>query len=85
MLRRNPPIKRKFASIIDIVEEYEDDILDNIVVCPMNKNRKIVGGKKIPYDISLAPMDKIYFHFEESVLKWNYVYHRRIFPRKGTI
>lgn len=48
------------------------------MVLLMNKNMEIIGGKKIPFDIPLAPMDKVFFHYEESVLKWKYVYHRKI-------
>lgn len=52
--------------------------MQDIVVLPVKKNRKNFGGKKIPYDVPLAIMDKESFHSEDSVLKWKYVYHRRI-------
>lgn len=29
-----------------------------------------------------VPIDDVYFHTEESVSKWNYVYHRRVAPER---
>lgn len=63
---------------MEVVEEDVDDILNDIMVSPVKKYKKIVRGKKIPSDVPLVPMDKVSFHYEESVLKWKYVYHKII-------
>lgn len=42
------------------------------------KSKKIVGGKKIPKHVYISPLDNMSFHFKEGVLKWKYLYHKRI-------
>lgn len=63
---------------MEIIEDDVGKILDNIMASPVKKNRNILGGKKIPSNIFVSPMDKVYFRYEESMLKWKYMYHRRI-------
>ena len=53
------------------VEDDVKDILHDIVVPALKKNKKIVGGKKIPINIHIAPLDDVYFHYEESMLNDN--------------
>lgn len=45
---------------------------------PEKNSKKIVGGQKIPTNVYIAPLDNVSFHCEESVLKWKYLYHKRI-------
>lgn len=47
------------------------DIFHDIVVPALKKNKKIVGGKKILINIHIAPLDDVYFHYEESMLNDN--------------
>lgn len=63
-MKKKADPKRK---IIHIIEDVEDNIGD-ILVPPHKKRKKIVGGKKIHANV---PTD-------DSVLKWKFVYHRRI-------
>lgn len=42
------------------------------------KLKKIVDGNKIPTNVSIASLYNMYFHYEESVLKWKYLYHKWI-------
>lgn len=63
------------------MEDVEEDVennLDDIIVHPLKKNTKIVGGKKIPTNVVITPLDNLSFHSKESVLKWKFVYHMRI-------
>ena len=52
------------VATVEFVEYDEDDCLDNIVVGLVKNNIKIVGGKKISSNVSLAPMEKVSFHSE---------------------
>lgn len=70
--------KRKIYYVLEDVE----DIQDNIMVLPLKKNRKIIGGKKIPTNFFVSPLENVSFQYEESVMKWKYVYHRRITPER---
>lgn len=81
--KSNP--KRKFAHTMKIVKDGVEDNLVNIVVSHVKKNRKIIGGKKIPTNIHVTLMDKVSFHSKEGVLKWKYVYHKRIAPERGAV
>lgn len=67
---------------MEIFKEDMDDTMGNIKISHVNKNKKIVGGKKIPFDVPLAHMDKVSFHSKEFVLKWKYVYHIRVAPKR---
>lgn len=61
--------------------EMEDDlseILHDIMVPAFKKNKKVLGGKKIPTNVLISPLENVSFHYEESVLKWKYSYHKRI-------
>lgn len=74
--------KRKVSPSMEITEDDVDDILNNIVVSSIQKKRNIIGGKKIPTNMHVARMDKVSFHYEESMLKWKYVYKKRISPER---
>lgn len=39
---------------------------------------KRVGGNKLPQNIPIVPLDKVSFHYEESITKWRYVFHKHI-------
>lgn len=52
------------------------------MVQTIKKNKKIVGGKKIPANVLTTPLDNVSSHSRESVLKWKFVYHRRIVPAR---
>lgn len=60
------------------VEEDMENNLDDIIVHPLKKNTKIVGGNKIPINFVITPLDNVSFHSKENVLKWKFVYHMRI-------
>lgn len=70
----------KISLVEKDVEEDVEDNLDNIMVPLVKKSIKKIDGKKIPLNIHM--LDNISFHYEESVLKWNYMYHRRIAPKR---
>lgn len=74
--------KRKIYYVVEDVEEDVEDNQDNIMVLPLKKNRKIISGKKIPTNFSISPLENVSFQSEESVMKWKYVYHRRITPER---
>lgn len=65
-------------SVTNDVMEDVYHIIDGMVVHLLNKNNKIVDGKKISANVPTSPLDNVSFHFEESVLKWKFVYQRRI-------
>lgn len=46
------------------------------------KRKKVLGGKKLSNNVLVVPLDNASFHSEESVLKWKYIYTRRIFPER---
>lgn len=48
------------------VEDDVNDILHDIVVHALMKNKKIVGDKKISLNVFIAPLDDVSFHYEES-------------------
>lgn len=60
------------------VEDGMENNLEYILVPFLKKNKKIVGRNKIHTNVPTAPMDNVSFHFEESVLKWKFVYHQRV-------
>lgn len=60
---------RKVAPAVDIIEDDVEDNFDKIMVSLVKKKRKIVRGKKIHTSILVAPIDKLPFHSEESMLK----------------
>lgn len=68
--------------MVEDVEEDVEDNQDNIMVLLLKKNRKFIGGKKIPTNFSVSPLENVSFQSEESVMKWKYVYHRRITPER---
>lgn len=54
--------KRKKAHV---VEDVEEDVVNNLndIVVPSNKKiKKIVGGKKIPDNVPVVPLENILFH-----------------------
>lgn len=53
------------------------------MLVPLKKKRKkVLRGKKLSDNVLVVPLDNVSFHSEESVLKWKYVYNRRIFPKR---
>lgn len=42
------------------------------------KSKIIVGSKKVPTNVYIAPLYNMSFHCEESVMKWKYLYHKRM-------
>lgn len=56
--------------------------LEDIMVPTIKKNKKIVGRKKIPANVPTTPVDNVSSPSKESVLKWKFVYHRRIVPER---
>lgn len=70
--------KRKVGIVVQVTKGNIDGFVEDIVVLPVKKSRNIIGGKKISYDIPLAPTDNVSFHSYESVMKWKYVFQRRI-------
>lgn len=81
-MKKKATPKIKVVLAVEGVEEDMEDNLDNIMAPLLKKNRKVTGDKKIPTYIIVAPLDNISFHFEEIVLKWKNVYHRRITPKR---
>ncbi|KAK2351733.1 hypothetical protein QL285_096941 [Trifolium repens] len=65
--------QKKFrrAAIPDL--DVVDDV-PNIV----STGKKKVGGKIIPQNVPVVPMDNISFHFIESAQKWKFVANRRL-------
>lgn len=51
------------------------------MVSPLKKNKKIVGGEKIPTNVQVSPMDIVSFN-SENVMKWKSIYHMRISPKR---
>lgn len=49
--------KRKVGIVVQVAEGNIDDFVEDIVVLHVKKSRNIIGGKKIPNDIPLAPTD----------------------------
>lgn len=75
--------KRKITPLMEDVGDVVEYNMDDIMVPPLKKNNKIVGGKKIPTNVHISPLDSKSFRSEENVLKWKFVYHKKITPRKG--
>ncbi|XP_050918675.1 uncharacterized protein LOC127136121 [Lathyrus oleraceus] len=71
-------MKRKKVPEVEVIEEDLNINLDDILVHVNKKSKKVVGSKKLPNNIHVVPMDNITFHSKERVLKWKYIYHRRI-------
>lgn len=49
------------------------------------KSKKVVGGKNLPNSVPAVLMDNVSFHSEDSLLKWKYVYHTRIAPKRDLL
>lgn len=56
----------------DNVDDIMDDILEELAA---KRIKRVVGGKKLPKNVPHIKLENISFHFEESVLKWKYVFH----------
>lgn len=56
----------------DNVDDIMDDILEELAA---KRIKRVVGGKKLPKNVPHIKFENISFHFEESVLKWKYVFH----------
>ncbi|XP_057416161.1 uncharacterized protein LOC130710807 [Lotus japonicus] len=71
-------VKRKVHkdNAAPVIDETPTEELDKSDTGSAARKRKI--GKRIPENVPAAPLDNIYFHSEESVGKWKYVYQRRI-------
>ncbi|XP_057418393.1 uncharacterized protein LOC130712583 [Lotus japonicus] len=52
--------------------EKEEDVPDIVAA-----EKKKFAGRRIK-NVLAAPLDNVFFHFEENVLKWKYVYQRRL-------
>ncbi|XP_057443265.1 uncharacterized protein LOC130735205 [Lotus japonicus] len=65
--------KKKKAPIIvsESDSNVEADVQD---IVPAEKKK--FAGRRIPKNVSTAPLDNVSFHSEENVLKWKYVYQR---------
>ena len=70
--RKSTAVKRKHVQVA--APDVGLDILD---IEPPRQNRK-TRGKKIPPNVPTSPLDNISFHSEKSVLRWKFVYQRRI-------
>ena len=69
--------KKKKVIIAESDSESEYDVADDVQnITPMSIKKSAV--KHILPNISTAPFDNVYFHSEDSVLRWKYVYQRRI-------
>lgn len=66
-------VKRKRASVIQNAYDVELDVLDIETF-----TRKRVAGRRILENVHSIPLDNLYFHSEESVVKWKYVFRWRI-------
>lgn len=36
------------------------------------KVKKVIGGKNIPKNVHVVPLENVTFHYKESVAKWNF-------------
>jgi hypothetical protein len=65
--------KKQLVVAGDSEEDVEVDVLDITT-----SGKKRIGGRKVPANVPLAPMDNVSFHLEVNAQKWRFVYHRRI-------
>lgn len=70
---KNNEVHDRSDAINDGVTKYVD--LSKRFV---NQSNIIVDGDKIPTNVSIAYLYNVFFHYEESMLKWKYFYHKRI-------
>ncbi|MCH84151.1 envelope-like protein, partial [Trifolium medium] len=68
--------KRKAASSND--PDFEEDITTTEAVSTGQASRKSIKGRKVPANVPPAPLDNISFHHESWVLRWRFVYNRRL-------
>ncbi|XP_057429843.1 uncharacterized protein LOC130722964 [Lotus japonicus] len=64
-------------------DQDQDDGNDPNVLTPPRQDiapseKKLFAGKRIPQNVPAAPLDNVSFHSESNVLKWNYVFQRRV-------
>lgn len=53
------------------------------MLVPLNKkSKKVMGGKKLSDNVLVVPFDNVPLHYEETMLTWKYVYHKRISPKR---
>lgn len=85
VVRKLPRKRNKIAYIIleNNIEELVTHTLD-VINEDENINKGVINvkmyieGKKLPENTLSNPFDIVYFHFEESIAKCNFVYHRRM-------
>lgn len=78
VVKKKSSLKRKVAHAVEVVKDDVEDILNNIVISYVKKNTKTFRGKKIPTNILVSLMEKVFSISKESMLKWKYVYYKRI-------
>lgn len=80
--RRNKVLKRKKIVLNSIeynIKYHDNDIMndiedeENLVEHVTQRVKMSIGGKKIPKNIPPIPVDNVYFHSKESVVKWKFV------------
>ena len=67
-------VNRKQVQMVTDELDVEDDVQD--FEPPIHKRK--IGGKKIPSNVPVVPLDNVSFHTERSVQKWRFVYQRRV-------
>lgn len=70
--------KQSYWGKKEVVEVDVTNIDDDILISTAKRNKRVVEGKKLSQNIHVVPLDNVSSHSDESVLKWKYVFHRRI-------
>lgn len=60
-----------------VSSESEKNVKTNVLDIIPSSIKKI-GGKKVPMNIHVTPLDSVSFHSEESVKKWKFACQRRV-------
>ncbi|XP_057444308.1 uncharacterized protein LOC130736499 [Lotus japonicus] len=60
-----------------IVSESDSDVEVDVPDIVLAEKKKF-AGRCIPKNVPDAPLENVSFHYEENVLKWKYVYQRRL-------
>ncbi|MCH97394.1 envelope-like protein, partial [Trifolium medium] len=71
--KKKKTLKMKEVPTSDSDCDVEPDVPD---IVP--STRKKIAGKKVPLNVSAAPMNNVSFHSEASVSRWKFVYNRRL-------
>ncbi|MCI32441.1 envelope-like protein, partial [Trifolium medium] len=71
--KKKKTLKRKSAHSSDSEYDVEQGVPDI-----MTSAKKKAAGKKIPQNVVDVPIDNVSFHSPESVLRWRFVFHRRL-------